>query len=119
MSVKLSEEQVQKIRILRKRMEACFSAEIMEWFDIMYKSLGIDEGSSLDAYIVYPSNIDNRKITCACGNPNCKIGINFDSAPDGKEYMLLTDKFGNEHTMRLSSENINEIMASIIDTNPK
>lgn len=58
---------------------------------------------------VYPSNIDNRQIKCACGNPNCKIGFNFPTE-DG---IFLTDKYGNEHNCHLSVESIDQLISCL------
>ena len=62
------------------------------------------------SHIVYESYIDNRKIKCSCGSSGCKVGINFDSDPD---VMLLTDKFGNEHPMKLDKVNVRELIKAL------
>ena len=62
--------------------------------------------------LVYPSNIDCRKIKCACGNPDCKIGFNFPTE-DG---IFLTDKYGNEHNCHLSVENIDQLISNLRET---
>lgn len=59
------------------------------------------------SHIVYESYIDNRQIKCSCGSEDCKVGINFDSDPD---VMLLTDKFGNEHPMKLDKTNVGQLI---------
>lgn len=58
-------------------------------------------------YTVYASHIDNRQIKCACGSPDCKRGLAFDSNP---AVMILTDKYGNEHSMRLDKSNVRELI---------
>ena len=62
--------------------------------------------NKLNAVTIYPSNIDLRKIKCACGKDDCKIGLNFDS---GSNIMFLNDKYNNEHAMYLDVLNVNEI----------
>ncbi len=57
--------------------------------------------SKLTAHTIYESDIDNRDVLCGCNDEHCKIGISFDSEPD---IMRLTDKFGNEHAMRLNKQ---------------
>ena len=51
--------------------------------------------------------IDNRKVICACGNLECKIGINFDSEPN---VMLMTNKHGDDAVMYLNDENIDDLI---------
>jgi hypothetical protein len=72
------------------------------------------EGSTLEKHTVYVSHIDNRMVKCSCGEEKCKIGLNFDGG-DGKEVMRLTDKFGNEHTMCLSEQNINDTLERLLE----
>lgn len=64
----------------------------------------------LKEHTIYESNIDCRTIICACGEPNCKIGLSFDSEPS---IVMLTDKFGNDHAMHLNKKNAKQIMKSI------
>jgi len=51
--------------------------------------------------------LDNRKVKCACGNPQCQIGVNFDSEPN---VMLMTNKHGDDAVMHLNDENIDELI---------
>lgn len=60
----------------------------------------------MESHIIYPNSLDNRMVRCGCRKPDCKIGLNFDSSPN---VMLLTDKYGNEHAMHLTKENIKQI----------
>lgn len=62
------------------------------------------------SHIVLESYIDNRKIKCSCGKLDCKMGINFDSDP---VVMLLTDKYGNEHPMKLNKTNVKQLIKTL------
>jgi hypothetical protein len=68
----------------------------------------------LKYYKVYLSHLDNRMVKCGCGKKDCKIGLNFDGG-DGKEIMLLTTKYGNEHGMHLTEENIDETIERLLE----
>ncbi len=65
--------------------------------------------------LVSPSYIDNRMIKCACGQPDCKIGLNFDQEEDRKDrfMMRLTDKYGNEATMYVDRKTRDEIIKEL------
>jgi hypothetical protein len=72
----------------------------MEWYSVYLKNT--------------PTNLDNRKVKCACGNAGCRIGLNFDQGSEpSQQYMLLTDKNGNEHNMHINPENKKELMGHL------
>lgn len=70
----------------------------MEWYSVYLKNT--------------PTSLDNREIKCSCGEPKCRIGLNFDHGSEpSQQYMLLTDKNGNEYNMHLNPENTKELIA--------
>jgi len=81
----------------------------------LYGAGSIEFQTAMQWYEVYlkntPTNIDNRKIKCGCNGRNCRIGLNFDQGSEpSQQYMLLTDKNGNEHNMHLNPENTKELI---------
>lgn len=56
------------------------------------------------AYLINKkSSIDNRKIKSA--TPGSLSGLNYDSNGDNEHTLLLTDRNGNEHPMKLDKNN--------------
>lgn len=67
----------------------------------------------LKQHIVYENNgIDLRLIKCGCKTPECKVGISFESHP---HTMRLHDKYGNEHNMTLSMDNVTQLIDYLVD----
>lgn len=64
----------------------------------------------LKSHIIYEDIVDCRSIKCSCGNPDCRIGVSFDSDPN---IMRLQDKYGNEHMMHLSKENAKQLIQAL------
>lgn len=56
-----------------------------------------------------PSSIDNRKILSA--TPGSRSGINYDSNSETDHLLLLTDRNGNEHPMKLDKHNTAQLIS--------
>lgn len=60
--------------------------------------------------------IDLRVIKCICDNPQCKIGISFDTDNSIVPHQLLFrmhDKYGNEHHLKMNQETIKELIEQL------
>lgn len=61
------------------------------------------------AYVInQKSPIDNRKIKSA--TPGSLSGLNYDSNGDNEHVLLLTDRNGNEHPMKLDKNNTKQLI---------
>lgn len=55
--------------------------------------------------------IDLRNIKCSCGEPNCRIGMSFDTEPN---IIRFQDKYGQECVMHVNKETAKEIIDYLI-----
>ncbi len=58
----------------------------------------------------YIFNRDLNHVKCACDNPECVIGIRYDTDSDYNNFLLIQDKKGKDTSMVVTEESTKELI---------